>query len=208
MRRCVAADHKRAINMQLTDGDDTMKDDIKNVAFEFRFNSKFIKNSMSKLPLEYETNMASFMEKVEANPCTNFDDLVPFEPLEMLDFEVENYQPFLIPSMSCFDPAELEKPMRPGCQYESIIRQRGGEPDLEKTQMEAHEQMALLKQEKKDIVSGAIVNMPSSFLKPLDYSVDLVLRGDRHPTLREYVALPGSSSTEVDPEFALYPLRR
>lgn len=110
--------------------------------------------------------------------------------------------------MSCFDPAELDKPIRPGCQYESIIRQRAGEPDLEKTQMEAHEQMALLKQEKKDIVSGAIVNMPASFLKPLDYSVDLVLRGDRHPTLREYVGLPGSSSTEVDPEFGLYPLRR
>lgn len=68
--------------------------------------------------------------------------------------------------------------------------------------------MALLKQEKKDIVSGAIVNMPASFLKPLDYSVDLVLRGDRHPTLREYVQLPPSSSTEVDPEFHLYPLRR
>jgi hypothetical protein len=46
---------------------------------------------MSKLPLEYETNMASFMEKVEANPCTNFDDLEPFDKLEMLDFEVENY---------------------------------------------------------------------------------------------------------------------
>lgn len=47
--------------------------------------------------------------------------------------------------MSYFDPAELDKSLRPGCQYESIIRQRGGEPDLEKTQMEAHEQMALLK---------------------------------------------------------------
>ncbi len=53
--------------------------------------------------------------------------------------------------------------------------------------MEAHEEMELLKQEKKSIVSGAIVEMPDSFLKPLDYSVDLVLRGDRHPTLREYV---------------------
>jgi hypothetical protein len=110
--------------------------------------------------------------------------------------------------MSNFDPAELDKSMRPGCQYESIIRQRAGEPDLEKTQMEAHEQMALLKQDKKDIVSGAVVHMPASFLKPLDYSVDLVLRGDRHPTLREYIGLPASSSTEVDPEFALYPLKR
>lgn len=110
--------------------------------------------------------------------------------------------------MSNFDPAERVKPLRPGCQYESIVRQRAGEPDLEKTQIEAHEQMELLKQDKKDIVSGANVAMPQSFLKPLDYAVDLVLRGDRHPTLREYVSLPGASTTEVDPEFALYPLKR
>jgi hypothetical protein len=38
--------------------------------------------------------MASSMEKVEANPPTEFDDLCPFERLEQLDFEVENYQPF------------------------------------------------------------------------------------------------------------------
>lgn len=110
--------------------------------------------------------------------------------------------------MSFFDPAQRDKIVRPGCQYESIVRQRAGEPDLEKTQMEAHEQMEMLKQEKKDIVSGAIVRMPESFLKPLDYSVDLVLRGDRHPSLREFVGLPNASTTEVDPEFALYPLKR
>jgi hypothetical protein len=110
--------------------------------------------------------------------------------------------------MSFFDPAQRDKIVRPGCQYESIVRQRAGEPDLEKTQMEAHEQMEMLKQEKKDIVSGAIVRMPESFLKPLDYSVDLVLRGDRHPSLREFVGLPSASTTEVDPEFALYPLKR
>jgi hypothetical protein len=41
-----------------------------------------------KLPLEYETNIASFMEKVEANPPITFDDLVPFDKVEQLDFEV------------------------------------------------------------------------------------------------------------------------
>lgn len=41
-----------------------------------------------KLPLEYETNIQSFMEKVDAQPPINFDDLVPFEPVEVLDFEV------------------------------------------------------------------------------------------------------------------------
>jgi hypothetical protein len=59
-----------------------------------------------------------------------------------------------------------------------------GEPDLEKIQMAAHEQMELLKQKEKDIVSGANVAYPDSFKKPLDYSVDLLVR--THPTLRKY----------------------
>mmetsp|Transcript_18608 Transcript_18608/g.31829 ORF Transcript_18608/g.31829 Transcript_18608/m.31829 type:complete len:83 (-) Transcript_18608:356-604(-) len=76
------------------------------------------------------------------------------------------------------------KNYRPGCEYESSMRQRAGEPDLEKLQQKAHDQMELLKQNKKEIVSGANVAMPSSFLKPLDFSVNLLVR--THPTLRAY----------------------
>jgi hypothetical protein len=47
-----------------------------------------------KLPLEYETNIASFMEKVEANPPISFDDLMPFEHVEPLDFEQQKYVKF------------------------------------------------------------------------------------------------------------------
>lgn len=97
---------------------------------------------------------------------------------------------------------------RPGCEYESILRQKAGEPDLEKVQMAAHEQQKVLKKEKKDVVSAAIVNMPKGFLKPLDYSVDLLIRSDQHPSLREYCRMPGGSTTEVDPEFKLYPSER
>ena len=50
--------------------------------------------------------------------------------------------------------------------------------------------------------------MPDSFLKPFDYTVEKVIRADCHPTLREYVSLPGTSSTEVDPEYQLYPSER
>lgn len=75
MRRCVAADYKKAINNQMADGDDETNDDVKNIQFEFKFNAFNIDSAMSKLPLEYETNMASFMEKVEASPPTSFDDL-------------------------------------------------------------------------------------------------------------------------------------
>ena len=92
--------------------------------------------------------------------------------------------------------------MRPGCEHESTSRQLAGEPDLEKTQMAAHEQMELLKSAKKDIVSAANVAMPPSFVKPLDYSVDLLVR--THPTLREYCKQ--LSCAEVDAEYHLHPL--
>lgn len=75
-----------------------------------------------KLPLEYETNISSFMEKVDAQPPINFDDLVPFEEVETLDFEVQKYQKFPIPMMSNFDPMEADKLFRPGCEYESTLR--------------------------------------------------------------------------------------
>lgn len=63
---------------------------------------------MQKLPLEYETNIASFLEKVEANPTTNFDDLEVFDALEMLDFEVFHYEPFNVPAISNYDPPMRE----------------------------------------------------------------------------------------------------
>jgi len=50
--------------------------------------------------------------------------------------------------------------------------------------------------------------MPSTITKPLDYSISLLIRSDRHPSLREYVSLPITSTCEVDPQFSLYPIER
>ncbi len=152
--------------------------------------------------------MSSFLEKVEATPPTNFDDLIPFDPLEVLEFETEAYKEFAITPVSLYDPPFREQHIRPGCEYESIIRMRSGEPDLEKIQFQAHEQAELLKSDKKEIVSGAIVKMPQGFMKPLDYGVELLVRADQHPTLRQYVSQKGVASTEVDPHFSLYPYQR
>lgn len=138
MKIRVTEDHKKAQNTRLIDDTDS-QNDIRNVKFEFQFNADNIKNGILKLPLEYETNIASFLEKVETNPPTNFDDLEPYDPLEQLDFEIQNYIQQPLPAMSQYDPAEREKPSRPGCEYESIIKQRAGEPDLEKLQIAAHE---------------------------------------------------------------------
>jgi hypothetical protein len=40
------------------------------------------------------------MEKIECQPVINFDDLEPFDAIELLDFEVERYKPFGLPPMS------------------------------------------------------------------------------------------------------------
>lgn len=102
--------------------DSESQNDIRNIKFAFHFQKDTIGQSMLKLPLEYETNIASFLEKVEANPPTNFDDLEEFEQLEALDFEIQNYQANAVPAMSQYDPAMRDLPSRPGCEYESVLR--------------------------------------------------------------------------------------
>lgn len=169
MRIKVQEDFKRAQNSrQITEEDG--EDSIFKVKFVFKLGDICIKDAMMKLPLMYEASMSSFLEKVEANPPSNFDDMVPFETLEQLEFESEFYKECAIPQMSLYDPPFRDQRKKPGCDYESIVRSRAGEPDLEKIQKAAHEQMEMLKQDKKDIVSGAIVKMPQTFLKPFDYS--------------------------------------
>ena len=46
--------------------------------------------------------------------------------------------------------------------------------------------------------------MPTSFLKPLDFSVELLVRA--HPTLRQFRGM--LDCTEVDPEYHLKPFER
>jgi len=121
MRLKVAEDNKLAQNTRLVD-DSESANDIRTSKFKFNFNAGNIKQGLLKLPLEYETNISSFLEKVEANPPTNFDDLTMFDPLEILDFEVQNYAPNPVPAMSNYDPAMRDLPSRPGCEYESILR--------------------------------------------------------------------------------------
>lgn len=99
----VNEDFKKAIKAGVVDVDDGSSH-IKNMRFKFGFNADVLKSAMMKLPLQYEANMSSFLEKIEANPPNNFDDLVPFDPLEMLEFETEAYKEFTINPTSFYDP--------------------------------------------------------------------------------------------------------
>jgi hypothetical protein len=44
--------------------------------------------------VEYETNIASFMETIECQAVINFDDLLEFDHIEKLDFEIMQYKEF------------------------------------------------------------------------------------------------------------------
>jgi len=61
------------------------------VQFQFSFSKKELIPEI-RVPLEYETNIASFMEKIDAQPVINFDDLDFYDPIEELDFEVQGYK--------------------------------------------------------------------------------------------------------------------
>lgn len=200
-KRMVAKDFKHAQSMQI--GDDEATDNINNVPFQFSFNVADISADI-RLPLEYESGAATFTEKIEAQPVIDFDDLEAYDAIEQLDFEVMGYSQFPPPAVSTYDPVFGMKSYRPGCEYESAIRQRSGEPDLERIQQKAHDVMEMLKTKTKEIVSGANVAMVSSFLKPLDFSVELLVTA--HPTLRQYQEM--LSCSEVDPEYHLYPIPR
>ena len=73
-------------------------DDDDHVEFKVLLNGDNIQ--FNQLPIEYETNIASFKESVEAQPPTSFDDLMPFREIECLEFETMPYSKFEIPQMS------------------------------------------------------------------------------------------------------------
>lgn len=75
----VAEDWKLAQNSRIG-GSDEEETNILNVKFKFNFNEKKVHSDI-RMPVEYE-NIASFMEKVDADPVISFDDLEPFEPIE------------------------------------------------------------------------------------------------------------------------------
>ena len=62
-KRLVAEDWKESLNVR-AEGEEGEQENITNVQFKFCFNKSGIQSDI-RLPLEYETNIASFMEKIE-----------------------------------------------------------------------------------------------------------------------------------------------
>lgn len=100
-KRMVADDWKQAQNARL-EGSSENETNITNVKFKFGFNAKNIFGEV-RLPIEFD-NIASFIEKIDAEPVISFDDLQPFDPIETLDYEIMKYKPMPPPPISSYDP--------------------------------------------------------------------------------------------------------
>lgn len=83
-----------------------------------KFELKLPNVGFLSLPIEYEVNISSFKEKVQADPPRSFDDMVPYELIEPLDYEMSKYEKLPMPAGSNYIPIEDEKPTRPGCEHE------------------------------------------------------------------------------------------
>ena len=79
VKRMVTEDWKNAQNMRIG-GTDEEETNINNVKFQFGFKANNVFGDV-RMPVEYE-NIASFMEKIDAEPIISFDDLEPFDPIE------------------------------------------------------------------------------------------------------------------------------
>jgi hypothetical protein len=150
--------------------------------FEVDFRSRDIE--CIKLPVEYDLGAATFKEPVEATDITSFDDLVQYDPLEVLDYEVHKYEPREIPAFFNYFPTEDTKPLRPGAESEYSIRGVRGDPELGDKKAE-----------------DKFIPMPATMQMPLEYKPEKLVVPN--PTLRVYVPLEKFS--EVDVEHHLRP---
>lgn len=83
------------------------EDNIANVRYTFQFHQTELGIKSDLIwPIEYETNINSVLQEVDAAPIQGFDDLEWQAEIEQLDAEYHQYKPMAIPVNSNYDPNE------------------------------------------------------------------------------------------------------
>ena len=147
----------------------------------WKFEVDFMQRELecAKLPVEYDLGVATFKEPVEATDISSFDDLIEYQPLEILDYEVHKYEPLQIPAYFNYFPIEDTKPLRPGAEYEYSVRGVRGDPELG---------------DKK--VEEKFTNMPATMLVPLEYNQEKLVIPNT--SLRVYTQVERYSEVDID----------
>ena len=112
---------------------DDESDDINKLRYTFAFHDSELGILPDlRFPVMYESAISEMMVTLDAKPVTFFDDVEPYEEIEQLDFECYDFYKRLHNNpISFWEPKVDENNNRPGCEYETRLRQRCGEPDLE-----------------------------------------------------------------------------
>ena len=134
-----------------------------------------------QLPVEYEANISSF--RVEGSPIS-FDDMVPYNMLEPLDYEIDRYERLPLPGGSVYmnrpEFMQQKQKERRGCEHEYAIRGPKGEPE------------SYLSPDQ------GLIHMPETMVRPLDYDPTAVICP--HPTIREYLPYKSHYKVALVPE--------
>lgn len=123
--------------------------------------------------------VASFKETMEPTEINAFDDLVEYPIIEVLDYELNKYEPIAIPAYYNYFPIEDTKPLRPGAEYEYSMRGIRGDPQIGDKKPEER-----------------FVSTPATMTAPLEYNNERLVIPN--PLLRVYINSEKFSETDVD----------
>ena len=128
--------------------------------------------------LNNEISLNSLKQNVSHENNINLENFTEYEPLERHDIEIVKYESFNSPGLTQFDINMGEKPFRPSCQSENLIRSERGDSELDPSKNE-------------DLYEIADCHLKHLHSKP----EDLIFN---NPSLRKYTQLPLYNEVSLD----------
>ena len=128
--------------------------------------------------LNNEISLNSLKQKITHENNINLEKFVEYEPLEKHDIEIVKYESFNSPGLTQFDINMGEKPFRPSCQSENLIRSERGDSELNPIKYE-------------NLFEISDCHLKHIFSNP----EDLIFQ---NPILKKYSSLPLYNETSID----------
>jgi hypothetical protein len=128
--------------------------------------------------LNNEISLNSLKQKITHENNINLEKFVEYEPLEKHDIEIVKYESFNSPGLTQFDINMGEKPFRPSCQSENLIRSERGDSELNPSKYE-------------NLFEISDCHLKHIFSNP----EDLIFQ---NPILKKYSPLPLYNETSID----------
>ena len=154
-----------------------------NLHFGFSIDDKQVR--YDRFPIEYEINITSFKENVPVSTINSFDDSVPYNPIETLDFEQHKYDQIPYSGFANYFPMEDNRLPRKGCECEYFKVGITGDPFFTTKEL-----------------TDELLSIPQRLCDPLSISSASILLP--HPYIRAYKSLKSFSEVDIDYKLQSY----